>query len=85
MTRGTFLLAIYSAGLAVPFLLMAVSFNRALSLFARVKRHFRAVEIGSGVLLVAIGLLVMTDRLTVLNRYLGFFNDWIMAAEKWLL
>jgi cytochrome c-type biogenesis protein len=85
VTRGTFLLAIYSAGLAVPFLLMAVSFDRALGLFARVKRHFRAIEIGSGALLVAIGLLVMTDRLTALNRYLGFFNDWIMAAEKWLL
>lgn len=85
VTRGTLLLALYSLGLAVPFLLMAVSFKRALGLFARVKRHFRAIEIGSGALLVGIGLLVMTDRLTSLNRYLGFFNDFIITMEQWLL
>jgi cytochrome c-type biogenesis protein len=85
VARGTLLLALYSLGLAVPFLLMAVSFKQALGVFARVKRHFRAIEMASGALLVGIGLLVMTDRLTALNRYLGFFNDWIITMERWLL
>jgi cytochrome c-type biogenesis protein len=85
VARGIVLLGLYSLGLAVPFLLMAVSFKRALGLFSRVKRHFRAIEIGSGALLVGIGLLVMTDRLTSVNRYAGFFSDWIITLEQWLL
>jgi cytochrome c-type biogenesis protein len=85
VARGVLLLSLYSLGLAVPFLLMAVSFERALRLFSRVKRHFRAIELGSGALLVAVGLLVMSGRLTAFNRYLGFFNDWIISMEKWLL
>jgi cytochrome c-type biogenesis protein len=85
VARGMLLLGLYSLGLAVPFMLMAVSFERALGLFSRVKRHFRAIEIGSGALLVGIGLLVMSGRLTAMNRYMGFFNEWIISMEKWLL
>jgi cytochrome c-type biogenesis protein len=83
--RGTFLLALYSAGLAIPFVAMAASLDRFYAVFGRVKRYFRAIEIGSGALLVAAGLLVMTGRLTLFNRYLRFMSDLVLGLEKWLL
>jgi hypothetical protein len=36
-------------------------------------------------MLIALGLLVVSNRLTVLNRYFGFLNEWVEAAEAWLL
>ncbi|MEE2677686.1 MAG: hypothetical protein VX546_03815, partial [Myxococcota bacterium] len=50
--------------------------------FARVKRHFRKLEVVSGVILVGVGLLLVTDRLTWLNTRFAFMNDWITAAER---
>jgi cytochrome c-type biogenesis protein len=85
VASGTALLSLYSLGLAIPFLVMAASFGRALRWLGRVKRHFRAIEIGSGVLLVGVGLLVMSDRLTALNRSFTFLSEWILAVEQWLL
>lgn len=61
------LLAVYAAGMAIPFLLSAVAFDRLQGGFAFFRRHARAVQIGSGVLLVVMGLLVLTDSLTWLN------------------
>jgi cytochrome c-type biogenesis protein len=70
-TSGTghaaLLLATYSAGLAVPFLLTAVAFNSAQRSFAFFRRHYAAVQIVSGLMLVAMGVLVLTDELFRLN------------------
>jgi cytochrome c-type biogenesis protein len=68
--QGVVLLATYSAGLGVPFLLTAVAINRFFSFTARVRRHYRAIELISGGLLVAIGLLIFTGQLTLIVRYL---------------
>jgi len=78
--EGVLLLSIYSLGLAVPFLLTSLGLNRFLSFYGRFKRHFRALEIVSGVMVVAIGLLIVTDSLTRLNSYFGFLSD----LETWL-
>lgn len=78
--QGVFLLAIYSLGLAVPFLLTSLGLNRFLTFYGRFKRHFRALEIVSGVMVVAIGLLIVTDSLTRLNSYFQFLSD----LETWL-
>ena len=51
----------------------------------RLKRHLRQIEIFSGALLVVLGILVATNRLTVFNRYFFFLNDIVEAAERWLL
>ncbi len=83
--HGIFLLSLYSLGLGVPFFLMALSLDRFYQIFERVKRHFRAIEIGSGVLLVGVGLLVLSDSLVVLNSYLGFMTDFVLAIEERLL
>ncbi len=74
VARGMLLLAAYSAGLGLPFLAAAVAVGGFLRAFGRFKQYLRWVEIGSGVLLLAIGLLVMTDRLTGLVKYFGFLN-----------
>ena len=68
------LLAVYSAGLAVPFLLTSLGVDRFLSFYGRFRRHLHAVEVVSGVLLIVIGALVLTGRFTVLSGYLSFLN-----------
>ena len=65
--RGALLLAVYSAGLAVPFLFSAVAFNAATRAFAFFKRHYVAIQLGSGVVLIVMGYLVLTDQLFQLN------------------
>jgi cytochrome c-type biogenesis protein len=58
--RGAFLTFGYCLGLGVPFLLTAVGFRRALGLFAVVKRHYGVVVRAGGLMLVAIGVLLVT-------------------------
>ena len=72
--RGAFLLAVYSAGLAIPFLLTAVAFSRMTTAFAVVKRHYQAIVASGGLILIAMGVLIWTNELTVLNA----------EAQRWL-
>jgi cytochrome c-type biogenesis protein len=65
--RGAYLLAWYSAGLAIPFLLTAVAFNRMTTLFTVVKRHYAAIVATGGAILVVMGVLIWTGELTTLN------------------
>ncbi len=65
--RGAYLLAWYSAGLAIPFLLTAVAFNRMTSVFTVVKRHYAAIVATGGAILVVMGVLIWTGELTTLN------------------
>jgi cytochrome c-type biogenesis protein len=74
ISRGVFMLAIYSAGLAIPFLLTALGINQFLGFYQRFRRHLHAVEVGSGVLLIAVGCLIFVDRLTLLSGKLSFLN-----------
>lgn len=83
--RGMVLLAVYSAGLGVPFLLAGWSIDFFFRAFQRMKSYFRVVELSSGALLIAVGLLVATDRLSALNGYFAFLTRFILAAEEALL
>lgn len=74
VAKGTLLLAVYSLGLAVPFLLTSIGIERFLKFYARFRRHLHTVEVISGVLLIGIGVLIITHRLTILSRYLTFLN-----------
>ena len=65
--RGAFLLAVYSAGLAIPFLLTAVAFSRMTTAFAVVKRHYQLIVAIGGVILIAMGILILTGEITQLN------------------
>lgn len=61
------LLGVYSAGLAIPFLLSAVGWGLAQRSFDWVKRHYRAIQVAAGLVLVAMGVLVFTNDLFILN------------------
>jgi cytochrome c-type biogenesis protein len=80
--EGAVLLTIYSAGLAIPFLLAGWSIEAFFAGFSRVKQHFRKLEIGSGIILVCVGLLLVSDRLSWLNSRFSFMSEWVSAAEK---
>jgi cytochrome c-type biogenesis protein len=67
VAQGGGLLAVYSAGLAVPFLISAIAFNRATTAFSWVKRHYAVINGIAGVLLISIGILVLTGELFRLN------------------
>jgi cytochrome c-type biogenesis protein len=61
------LLVFYSLGLAVPFLLTAVAFTRMTSAFRFLRRHYLVITALSGLVLIAMGLLLLTGELTTLN------------------
>ncbi|MGE0066140.1 MAG: cytochrome c biogenesis CcdA family protein [Solirubrobacterales bacterium] len=65
--RGAFFLAVYSAGLAIPFLLTALAFSRMTTAFAVVKRHYQVIVAVGGVVLIAMGVLILTGELFQLN------------------
>lgn len=74
VTKGIFLLAVYSLGLAVPFLLTSLGIERFLKFYSRFRAHMHAVEVASGVLLIALGVLLVIGRFTVISNYLSFLN-----------
>jgi cytochrome c-type biogenesis protein len=81
VAKGVFLLGVYSFGLGIPFLLTSLGLNQFLSFYTRFKRHFRALEIVSGVLVLGIGVLIFTDRMTQMNQYFQFLNDFEYRVE----
>ncbi|HZU22457.1 MAG TPA: cytochrome c biogenesis protein CcdA [Terriglobales bacterium] len=78
VSKGVILLTVYSAGLAVPFLLTSLGVERFLAFYGRFRRHLHAVEVISGVLLIVIGALIMTRHFTLLSGYLSFLNRFAM-------
>lgn len=81
--HGAILLAFYSAGLAIPFLATSLAFGRMTRVFARVRRHFQLVIVLGGAVLIAMGVLIWTGQLTILNAHaqsalsdlgINFFN-----------
>jgi cytochrome c-type biogenesis protein len=65
--HGALLLAFYSAGLAIPFLLIALAFERMTAALAVVKRHFPVVIAIGGAIMIALGVLILTGEFTILN------------------
>jgi cytochrome c-type biogenesis protein len=74
LRRGMLLLGTYSLGLAVPFLVSALAIERFLGAFQRFRRHMGAVNRISGVLLIVVGVLMLTNWFTVLAGYLDSFT-----------
>lgn len=78
VARGVLLLAVYSAGLAVPFLLTALGLGQFLRFYQNFRKHLHAVELLSGALLLFIGGLVFFNKLTWLSGKLTFLNRFSM-------
>jgi cytochrome c-type biogenesis protein len=74
IARGVLLLAIYSAGLAVPFLLTALGISQFMRFYQNFRKYLHAVEIFSGALLLFVGALVFVNKLTWLSGKLTFLN-----------
>ena len=65
--RGAFLLAVYSAGLAIPFIATALAFSRMTTAFAVIKRHYQLIVAVGGLILIVMGILIWNGDLTQLN------------------
>ncbi|MAU47503.1 MAG: cytochrome C biogenesis protein [Yangia sp.] len=70
IARGTALLAVYAAGLGLPFLLAAIFLSRAMGLMNRIKRHMGLIEKVMGLLLVAVGLMLLTGAFSAFSFWL---------------
>jgi cytochrome c-type biogenesis protein len=71
--KGIGLLASYSLGLGIPFFLTGLSINVFFNVFNKVKKYFHAIELVGGAMLVVLGVLMMTNYLTIISSY---FSRW---------
>ena len=74
--HGAFLLAVYCAGLGVPFLITGLAFGKATSALAVVKRHYPVVIGVGGAMLIGMGVLIWTGEFTQLNITV---NHWLQT------
>ncbi len=78
--EGSVLLLAYSAGLAVPFIVAGAVFTRAMGAFRWLRDHYTAIQVASGAILVALGLLLFFGRFYVLRIYLNRFLEALGVA-----
>ena len=74
VAQGTYLLLFYAAGLGIPFLLTGFAIGSARNLLRRINPYLPYVEMVSGGLLVFIGILLVSNQMTLFNRYFDFFG-----------
>jgi cytochrome c-type biogenesis protein len=74
LVKGIVLLGVYSLGLAVPFLLTSLLMERFLKFYTRFRSHMHALEVASGGLLIALGILLVIGRFTLISNWLSFLN-----------
>jgi cytochrome c-type biogenesis protein len=74
--HGALLLAFYSMGLAIPFLLIALAFERMTSALTVVKRHFPVIIATGGAVMIALGVLILTGEFTILNAWAARTVPW---------
>ncbi|HEX8070055.1 MAG TPA: cytochrome c biogenesis protein/redoxin [Pyrinomonadaceae bacterium] len=80
---GLVLSAFYAAGLAVPFLVTGLGINQFLGFYAKFRRHLHKVEVVSGVLLIAIGLLIATNTITRLASVATGLPSLEAFVDRW--
>ena len=69
LKAGVFLLLAYSLGLGVPFLLLGLGLNQVSSILKKLKPHLGKIEIATGVIMIAVGILIFFNLLSYLNAY----------------
>jgi len=75
--EGVAMLAVYSAGLGVPFVLTALAMDRFFLASARIRRHYKLIEGVSGGLLVLLGVLILTNQFSIIVRSLDRWFPWL--------
>lgn len=74
LVKGVILLSVYSLGLAVPFLLTSLLMERFLKFYSRFRSHMHALEVLSGAFMIALGVLLVIGRFTLISSWLSFLN-----------
>ncbi len=74
LIKGILLLAVYSLGLAVPFLLTSLLMERFLKFYSRFRSYMHALEVFSGGIMIALGVLLVIGRFTLISSWLSFLN-----------
>ena len=82
--QGALLLAIYSLGLGLPFLITGAAFSQATQILRRLNRHANIVSIVSGFFLLYVAWLLWSDQLTSLTTQFAFLNQWVFVLEDGL-
>jgi len=75
--EGVALLAVYSVGLGVPFVLTAMAMDRFFLASARIRKHYKLIEGISGGLLILLGVLILTNQFSIIVRYLDKWFPWL--------
>jgi cytochrome c-type biogenesis protein len=79
--QGVVLLGVYSLGLGIPFLATSLAVNQFFNAFKKIRRHYKAIEMTAGALMIVVGVLIFTDRLTLIGQQLQpFLPAWL--ADK---
>ncbi len=80
--QGAILLAIYSFGLGLPFLITGAAFGRATGLLRRLNRHANVISLISGGFLLYVAYLLWTNRLVLLTTRFFFLNEWVLVLDE---
>jgi cytochrome c biogenesis protein CcdA len=81
VVHGAFLLAFWSAGLGLPFLLAGLALGRVMAAIRRLRRVMPLIEVVGGALVILVGILIFLDRFTVFNQYFGAGANTVTSAE----
>lgn len=82
--QGAGLLAIYSLGLGIPFLLTGAMFGRMSRSLRKLNRYAGIISIVSGLFMLYVAYLLWTDSLVMLTAQFNFLNEWVLSAEDWV-
>ncbi|WP_040210460.1 cytochrome c biogenesis CcdA family protein [Clostridium polynesiense] len=74
VSKGIILLTLYSLGLAVPFVLTALAVDKLSAKLPKVTKHLKVISIISGLMLIALGVLIFTNKVGLLSNYLDFIE-----------
>jgi len=74
LNKGILLLVIYSLGLAVPFILTALAIESFSKQFKKFSKYLPVVSVLSGILMIIMGIMVFTNKMSILSRYFNFVN-----------
>ena len=82
--KGVGLLSMYSAGLALPFLLTALGIERFFVFYRGIKRYLRTIEVASGIVMAGLGVLIFTQRFALLNTWMNDIPVFRHLSERFL-
>ncbi|HXH20552.1 MAG TPA: cytochrome c biogenesis protein CcdA [Dehalococcoidia bacterium] len=82
--QGALLLAFWSLGLGLPFLIAGLALGWVMSGIRRLRPVMPALEVAGGALVIVVGVLIFLDRFTIFNQYLGLFSNTVTGAEEGL-